>query len=992
VVCVRFDVLGPLRLCLDGDEIAVTGTLRRNLLAMLLVRVNRPVPADVLVDALWGERAGDAMARLHVQVHRLRGVLDEPERLSFDSSGYCLRVGADESDVGRFDSLVDQAADADPRQAVVRLREALGLWRGAAYDGVDLPRVVTEARRLTERRLNALEALYTAELRDGRHAAVTSELGDAVRQHPLRERLHALLMTALYRSGRQAEALAAYRDAREILVEELGLEPGPELRRAERAILDGVPIEIDQPMAPRAVPSQLPQRPADFVGRAAQLSALDGLVRHVAPVALATVVGGSGVGKTSLALSWAHRVKAQFPDGQLYVDLRGYGPDQPALPEDVLGAFLRAFGVDGTAIPEDPAERAARFRTLADGKRLLVVLDNARSSEQVRPLLPGSETCRVVVTSRDSLAGLVAREGAHRIHLDRMTDNEATELLVTLLGDRPDAETGAVVALAARCAGLPLALRIAAERLRSRPHYRVADLVAELSDEHARLDVLDSGEEYTSVRAVFAASYDNLPTAAARLFRLFGIHPGYDVDAIALAALADAEPRETRRLIDILVRAHLAEESAPGRYAMHDLLWSYATDLAVSTDPPEARRSAIARLLDHYLHTASRAAQVIFPDDVDDSLDAADAPGTPDYDAGIHWLDTERVNLLRGVEVARAANRPAYITDLSRVLSWYLDVSGRLDDAWRLHNTALTVATERQDRVAEATALRGLGLVHFRGHRYAESASVTEPALALYEASGAVVAAASTHNALGVLYAFMGRADDAVRSMRLSIDMYRTIDRDSLRACRPLIGLGQHQRRRGDIEAARQHLHEAYAIAETGGLLVSQAHASYGLTGVYRDIERFPEAFDFARRTVRLARRARFRFLEGLALQRLGTIHARLGEFDEAQRRHGEALDIGRTTGSTQLEAIALNGTAETAAAAGMPDLAADAFRAALAVAVDRGAEYEQARAHAGLGDAHESLGEHDEALQHWQRALDLYRTLHVPAAEALEAKLTKSR
>lgn len=587
MICVWFDVLGPLRLDCGVGAIPVSGVLRRHLLAMLLVRGNRPVAAEALTDALWGAHVDDATTRLHLQVHRLRGILDEPSRLTSDASGYWLHVDPEETDAGRFDALVDEA-DRDPGRTAPSLREALGLWRGEPYAGLGLPEVEHEAHRLSERRLDALESLYTAELCNGRYVAVASELGETVRRHPLRERLHVLLMTALYRAGRRADALAAYRRARELLVDELGVEPGPELRHLEHAVLDGAPVELDRPTPPIVVPAQLPHRPAGFVGRSAQLSALDGLLRPVAPVSPMAVVGGGGVGKTSLVLSWAHRAKEHFPDGQLYVDLRGYGPDRPMQAGDVLAGFLRALGADGRSLPEGTSERASRFRSLTEGRHVLVVLDDAHSAEQVRPLLPGSQTCRVVITSRDSLGGLVAREGAHRIGLERLTEHEATGLLTCFLGGTEHSAPEALTVLGACCAGLPLALRIAVERLRDRPRDRIDDLVTELSDARTRLDALDSGDEHTSVRAVFEASYRHLPSDAARAFRLFGIHPGHDVDASALAALAGTDRRTAQRLIEMLVRAHLVEESAHRQYFVHSLLRAYAAELTESTDSDDA--------------------------------------------------------------------------------------------------------------------------------------------------------------------------------------------------------------------------------------------------------------------------------------------------------------------------------------------------------------------------------------------------------------------
>lgn len=334
---VRFEVLGPVRVHRGSDPVAVTGSLRRSLLAMLLARANRPVSAETLLDALWGEQLDSRRARrLHLHVHRLRGVLDDPERLSFGPGGYCLRVLPGELDAEQFSMLLDEAgsiAAQDPQRCAELLRKALDMWRGTPYHGVDVPEIAGEIQRLSERRHVALEELYTAELRCGRHAAIIAELSDQVRRYPLRERLHGLLMTALYQGGRRADALAAYRHARQVLVEQLGLEPGPELRVLEGQILAGEPIGHDAQAGPRIIPAQLPHNVSGFVGRDEELSRLDRLLAESGESALISAVAGTaGVGKTALAVHWAHRVKDRFPDGQLYVDLRGYGPDQPLSP------------------------------------------------------------------------------------------------------------------------------------------------------------------------------------------------------------------------------------------------------------------------------------------------------------------------------------------------------------------------------------------------------------------------------------------------------------------------------------------------------------------------------------------------------------------------------------------------------------------------------------------------------------------------------------
>jgi DNA-binding SARP family transcriptional activator/tetratricopeptide (TPR) repeat protein len=993
----RFEVLGPLRVRCGDEVVTVSGTLRRSLLAVLLARANEPVPVDVLLDALWGEEAGDSgVQRLRVHVHRLRATLDDPERLSFGPDGYCLHLVPDDLDACRFDALLDEASGVvavDPRRCAELVRQALDLWRGTPYQGVDVPDLIGEVQRLAERRLVAVEDLYTAELRLGRHGEVTGELTELVHRHPLRERLHGLLMTALYQGGRQADALAVYRDARDVLADELGLDPGPELRALENQILQGEPIELAAPAPIAFVPAQIPHDIAGFVGRDGELSQLDALLSEcMGRVPIAAVVGTAGVGKTAMTVRWAHRVKDRFPDGQLYIDLRGYGPGNPVPPEDALAAFLRALGVGGAAIPQDPTERAAQFRTVVDRKKLLILLDNARSAVQVRPLLPGSSSCLVVITSRDALGGLVAREGAHRVRLGRMPIGEAHRLLTELLGDRGDTESETTAQLIERCARLPLALRIAAERIREHPHH-LAALVAELADEHARLDLLDSGDDPdASVRAVFFSSYRNLDSEAARLFRLFGVHPGHDIDAHALTALAGGDDlRTTRRLLDTLTRASLVDETADRRYVLHDLLATYAAELTETTDPPAERTAALARLLDYYLHAAARAVRFVMPSELEPS-DTVGSPvtATPElstYEAAIRWLNNERANLVRAAEAA-TRDLPGYTTNLSRVLSGYLDLGMHLDEVRRLQTISLDIAREHGDLVAEGIALRSFGLMHLYAHQFDEAERYFEKSLALHEKAGARVFQATTLNHLGALCGFAGRVEDGIRHLRRSAELFQELGH-RLMAQRPLTSLGQLHLRQGRHESALHYLHQAFTITVEYDYPPGQFQTSYGLAGVYRDLGRYADALDCVHRALNIARSSHFSLHEVATLYRLGTIHLRLGDHEKAKRHHHQALAIARNIYNTQLIAMTLNGLAETHAAAGAP---ADVIRGhhldALMAATNLGARYEQARAHAGLGDLHQRQGEHGKAIEHWQRALTTYRDLRAPKTTELQEKI----
>jgi DNA-binding SARP family transcriptional activator/tetratricopeptide (TPR) repeat protein len=995
----EFEVLGPLRVRQDAGAASPSGRMQSVLLSMLLVRANQPVPVDVLAEAMWGAQA-DARApkKLQLHVHRLRQTLGESGRLSFDAGGYRLEVLPGELDAERFLTLVDEGAEAsveDPERGAKILRDALALWRGEPYGGIDVPEISDEVSGLSDRRLVAREELYAAELACGRHASVVGELAELTRQHPLRERPHALLMTALYRGGRQADALQAYQRARRTLVDELGLEPGPELRLVERHILAGEPVELAAPTPAPPVPAQLPHNVPGFVGRQAELAELSRLVSLDAQdTAIAVVSGTAGVGKTALAVHWAHQVKDDFPDGQLYVDLHGYGPEEPVAAADALAAMLRALGVEGAAIPVDLSERSARFRSRLDGRRMLLLLDNAATVEQVRPLLPGTSSCCAVVTSRDSLAGLAAREGAARIVVDRMSADEAGELLRELLGGGRDATPELLSRLGERCVRLPLALRIAAERIRERRGANVADLVTELTDEQTRLDLLDAGgDTWTSVRAVFSWSYRQLAPEAARVFRLCGLHPGHDIDAYALAALSGQDDaRPVRRSLDTLVRAHLVDETTNGRFQLHGLLRAYAAELTEDVESEQERDEALARLAGYFLHTATAAMQNIAPDEVETTPEPHPRPGAiptlTSYESALRWLDSERSNLVTLADRATERGLPTYTAGIGGVIWRYLDLGSYLDDSRRLHTRALAVARERGDRVSEGVALRAVGIVYHRMDRYDDAARHLDGALVLQEELGNRRLQAAILNDLANVYHVTGRVSDGTELLQRSLELYRELGHRSSQS-KPLSNLGFAYQRLGRSESALECLRQALAIAEEFDNRPGQAHALVNMVRVCRDAGRYDEALEYAHRVLALARESGINNVKGYVMDHLGTVYCRLGDHEMALHHHRDALAAARTTGDNDLKARALNGLAEVHASAGRTEEAVRQHQEALAAAESVGVRYEEARAHTGLGDAFAALGDPREAAGHWRSAVDIYRALDAVEADRVAGRIT---
>ncbi|WP_158102912.1 AfsR/SARP family transcriptional regulator [Lentzea kentuckyensis] len=986
--------MGAVEVEHDDRVEVLSGRLQRTLLGVLLARANQPVPVDVLTDALWGDRPDPRAAqKLQLHVHRLRGVLDTPERLSFDAAGYQLRARQEEIDAERFEALVKAgvaASEQEPQRAIELLRAALTLWRGDPFADVEVPVLADWARRLAEGRLAAVEALYEAELACGLHEAVLGELTDLVREHPLRERLHGLLMTGLYRAGRRSEALEAYRRARQALVSELGLEPGPELRELQRRILaDDLPEPEVRTGDHQEVPAQLPVDVRGFVGREAEVAELDGLLSAEAPVVITAVAGTAGVGKTALAVHWAHRVRDRFPDGQLYVDLRGYGPDEPVSPADALAGFLRALGLDGGAIPEDLDERAARFRTLLDQRKMLILLDNARTVDQVRPLLPASSSCRTLVTSRDSLAGLVARYGAHRIGLNRLPPAEAAGLLRELLGTRAHAEPDAVGALAERCARLPLALRIAAEMVRSRPGRTIGELADELADQQEALDLLDADDDpHTAIRAVFSWSYRRLDPAVARLFRFLGVHHGHDIDTHALAAMAGTGLRETRRTLDVLVRAHLVDATSTGRYQPHDLLRAYAAELAGTTDDAADLDAALARLSGYYLGTASAAMDVIAPHEAERrpkvAVPEAESPVFDSYDAAFAWLDRERVNLLAGTQ----HGEPDHVVNVSDTVWRYLSIGGYHDDSFALHTRALHAAQTLGDLAAEANARRVLGIATHRAGLNTQAIDHLEHALALYQQVGNQSLEAATLSNIGAVTWRHGNLSEAADLIRRALALYEELGDQRMRAPATnnyaclLYALGQY-------DEAFKLLEQSLAIARDNGDRNVEITVLCGMAEIHAELGQSQQALDYAHFAMTLARDARHRPFEGTAMRMIGIAHRQSGEHQEAILHLDRALHIARTVGDSSQLVATLNGLAATHTSAGNPTEALSLYREALTVEDGPGVLVESAHTYAGIGDAHAALGEHDHAAEHWQRALTIYRRLGMPQVDAVATKLS---
>jgi DNA-binding SARP family transcriptional activator len=752
-------VLGPVEVRTGQGWRGIGAPKWRALLAALLLGRGSVVSVDGLINELWPSGPPAAARKLisgyAARVRSLIGDGDGP-LLVTRPPGYALLIGRSDVDAWRFE---DQLAvgrealnDGDASHAAAVLGDALALWRGTALADVPQgPAVSAEAERLEELRLAATELWHQATLCCGESAELIPGLRRLVTDHPLNERFWLQLMQALEASGRPGEALQAYARVRHILAEELGADPGPELQQLHQRILTEAQQPAGSPAGgaaqPPAVPRQLPPAVRHFVGRAREqerlFAMLDETLDGRSAVAISAVGGTPGVGKTALAVHWAHRVADRFPDGQLYVDLRGFGPsDTPVEPNEAIGGFLEGLGVPAKQIPASLTSRVALYRTLLSGKRMLVLLDNARESGQVKELLPGDPGCLVVVTSRNKLTGLIAAQDAYPVSLDVLAAGEAHELLQHRLGrERLAADPAAASELVGLCAGLPLALSVVAANAAAQPGLPLSAITAGLRDSRSRLDTL-SGEAGSSVRVVFSWSYRQLSEPAARMFRLISLHPGPDISLPAAASLAGLPRRQARAALAELTAACLISEHPPGRYAAHDLLRAYAAEQCSATDTAAERRTAIGRVLDYYLHAAHGASKILHSQRSMLTLLEVTPPGPEvvrqeydGYDAALAWFEAEW-HVLLAVVAWSAEVSDAHAMRIPLVLRTFLHRTGHWHDCVLVSRTALAAAGRLDNLAGQAHAHRLLSSTHVFLGAFDDAEAHARQALVLYERLG----------------------------------------------------------------------------------------------------------------------------------------------------------------------------------------------------------------------------------------------------------------
>jgi len=903
----RFGVLGPVRAWRGAETLNTGSPQQRALLAALLLREGRTATAAELIDALWStEPPSQALAAVRTYASRLRKVLG-PGVLVSESGGYAVRgLGEGALDLAVAQELATEADKArgtgDLRHAREALGRALALWDGEPLAGVPGPYAEAQRVRLEEWRLQLLESRLDMDLEQGCHAEAVSELTALTAAHPLRERLRELLMLALYRSGRQAEALAVYADTRRLLDEELGVEPRPGLRELQQRILQADPAlaEPSAPVAEPAVvavrPAQLPASVPDFTGRAAFVDELSEVLASASEaegsvMAVSALAGIGGVGKTTLAVHVAHRARSAFPDGQLYVDLQGAGP-RAAEPETVLGSFLRALGTADSAIPDSMEERAALYRSVLDGRRVLVLLDNAKDAAQVRPLLPGTEGCAALVTSRVRMVDLA---GAHLVDLDVMSPDEALALFTKIVGDeRVAAERKAALDVVAACGFLPLAIRIAASRLAARRTWTVSVLAAKLADERRRLDELQAGD--LAVKATFELGYGQLEPAQARAFRLLGLADGPDMSLAAAAAVLDLPLEETEDLLESLVDTSLLESAAPGRYRFHDLVRLYARACAERDEqPPSGREAAMSRLLDFYLATAARVYAIERPGDrTVDHLEATSRAGQHFSDDGkaLDWLHAEAASLLACVQQSLEAGTLRRGVDLL-LASKDLAESGASSLAYEAATRAARDAADALgDAHAAGRARVTLTQVLIKAGLFEEATELAQEALAFGEAADDPWTCGNAPNELGIIA--ICKNEHAVGEAHLlkAIEAFRA-DRNRPGEASALCNLSRVLVSMDRALAGIELVQQGIAIYDELGLTVRLANARYALGIALSHAGRTTEALEQFAEALSIFIENRQRLWEGTTHFRIAQVHLTCRRSAPAAQHAEQALSTG---------------------------------------------------------------------------------------------------
>ncbi|MGC5050490.1 BTAD domain-containing putative transcriptional regulator [Micromonospora sp. DT48] len=962
-------LLGPVKVLVDQAPLDLGPVKQRLVLAVLVANAGQAVSVDGLIERVWERPPSAVRNTLYSHISRIRRLLTKvdtssPVSISRTSQGYLLDAPVETIDVSRFKSLCERACgEPDQRRKAALLGRAISLWRGVAMADLSGEWVRRTRETWGQERLTAAVEWARLETGNGRPDTVINTLTALATENPLAESIVAELMRALQATGRGAEAINWYVRTRQRMLDDLGVGPGPALNDLHLAMLqpssgarnvDPSNLESSAPVGAvtPCVPAQLPVDAAVFVGRADRLAKLDRmLATRAGPAGVRVVISGSaGVGKTALATHWAHRVRHHFPDGQLYINMYGYANRTPVRPAEALAQFVRALGAPVHSIPLAVDELSALYRSLLADRRVLVVIDNVAAVSDVRPLLPATPGCMVLVTSRNRLRGLVAVDGAYRLHLDVLTPDDATTMFNHLLGSQARS-TGSetIEALAAACAYLPLAMRIAAATIADRPARSVEHYIDKLNVGD-RLHLLSTGDDERSmVGAAFDLSYRALPPRARTMFCLLGVAPGHDISVPAAAALLGDTVPTAELLIEQLVTTHLLDEHSPDRFSHHDLLRLYARRQAQIEITSEMRGAALRRLLAHYLHTADSAARQLYPQMF--RLRLPDPPpGVPvvpfdDHQAALGWLDSERPNLVVLAKVVTDSEVRPLIYLLADTLRGYLALRQYMHDWFTIAEAGLAAACAEDSAIGQAAAHHSLAQACHSTKRYAKSITHLRQAFALSEQAGWSEGRTAALCNLGIVYSDLG-----------------------------------------DLEAAVAHFTQALHANEASNSLAGIAVNLNNLGDAYRRMGKLPEAVDYL-----AAALVRYRMLksptgQASVLTALGAVRRELGHLAAATSLINDGLEIHRGIGDRYGEATALIELSRVRVDSGVGQEALDSAIKALELGNELGDRQIAADAHNAIGQAHALQGDERAALVHHEKALlsaQQAGSLH-PEAEAL--------
>ncbi|WP_035846928.1 AfsR/SARP family transcriptional regulator [Kitasatospora azatica] len=961
----RFQVLGPVQAWRDEQPLALGSPQQQAILTALLLHRGRPVTTQELVDGLWGDRPPpQAVAALRTYVSRLRSVIEPgrevrapAELLISVRDGYALRIPDEALDLSVFDSLLAEAAqarqNASPEKTHQLLTSAIALWSGQPLAGIPGPYAEAQRQGLVEHHVAAREERSATALEIGMHAEIVSELSHLTAEHPLRERLRELLMLALYRSGRQAEALSVYSATRKLLIEELGVEPGASLAAMHSRILSadptlmnsttepGIPVSESGPVPVPTPPAQLPADVSDFSGRAALVTDLREVLGRASgqAVVVTSLAGIGGVGKTTLAVHVAHSVRAEFPDGQLYVDLRGVSPT-PADPAVVLGDFLFALGV--TEAPEPFDQRVALYRSVLADRRMLIMLDNAHDAQQIAPLIPGVAGCAVLATSRSRLAGI---PGAHLFDVEELTPAEALELFGAIAGrHRVEAEPEAALAVVTSCGFLPLAVRIAAARLASRPRWTVADLARRLADQRRRLDELQLGN--LAVETTLGLGYGQLRPTEARAFRLLALVDCPDLPLSAVAALLGTSEDEAEEVAEALVEANMLECFTPGRYRYHDLLRLFAQKQREKVADLADTQAALLRLLALLVSTVRNAAQILEPDDqLIEPLQLLTHPGEPlsGADAARGWLRSELALILGAIDesIDGTPDLLRLAIDLLVTLNTVADEPNHAERIRRTLAIADTAASGRSDDAALARVRFALAFFAYMTGDYREAEQCFRDCLDLVGTQTPGLRSAAS-SALGSV----------------------------LTASRPAEAL--------------PFLVEARDLSNALAAMGSSARIQGNIARVHLKLEQWDEAVESAVSAVATARASGNVRCLADTLYQFGVVLRATGSAAEAAAQLSEAHQLYQDQQQRLWEGLSLARLAGCLLADGQLAEAAKAAEEALTIATEMDTAYCQGLANAALGEALLRLGHPGRGLTCLTEAHEIFTRLGVPEAQAV--------